>query len=77
MQGDTREAALEAKEKLKADLLEDTPRLSEAGLQGALRPEAVHKRLTHLEQRITARQNQLGGNLEDIEVCYSSCGNME
>ena len=68
IQGDTREAALEAKEKLKAELLDDNPRLDQANLQGALRPGAVLKRLKHLEQRIATRQNELGGDMYDVEV---------
>ena len=74
MQGASREAAMEARKKLEAELLEDNPRQTQAGLQEALRPDEVAKRLKQLEQRIAARQNQLGGDIDDIEVCQSSLG---
>ncbi|KAK9833815.1 hypothetical protein WJX74_006745 [Apatococcus lobatus] len=72
-QSDTREAALEAKEQLKAELLKDNPGLSQAGLQAHLLSEAVAKRLKNLEQRIATRQNELGGDVDDVEDKHDRC----
>ena len=67
MQGDSREAALEAKQKLAQQLLEDRA-VARAGLEEALRADAVLKRLKALEQRIAHRQSSVGGDIDDVEV---------